>query len=40
MSALPTPVLVIAAIVLFPVVLAGSLVLDALETEVDPGPAR
>jgi hypothetical protein len=40
MFTLPSPFLVLAAILLFPIVLAGSLVLDVLETEVDPGPAR
>lgn len=39
MFALPSPILVVAAIVLFPIVLAGSMVLDVLETELEEGPA-
>ncbi|ABF89112.1 hypothetical protein MXAN_1281 [Myxococcus xanthus DK 1622] len=40
MFALPSPVLVVAAIVLFPVVLAGSMLLDAFETELEERPAQ
>lgn len=40
MLTLPSPLLVLAAILLFPIVLAGSMVLDVLETELDEGPAR
>lgn len=40
MLTLPSPLLVLAAILLFPVVLAGSMVLDVLETELDEGSAR
>jgi hypothetical protein len=40
MFTLPSPLLVLAAILLFPVVLAGSMVLDVLETELEEGPAR
>lgn len=40
MFALPSPLVVVAAIVLFPLVLAGSMVLDAMETELEEGPAR
>ncbi|NOJ58010.1 hypothetical protein, partial [Myxococcus xanthus] len=39
-GALPSPVLVVAAIVLFPVVLAGSMLLDAFETELEERPAQ
>ncbi|WP_256445422.1 hypothetical protein [Pyxidicoccus parkwayensis] len=40
MLTLPSPLLVLAAILLFPIVLAGSMVLDVLETELEEGPAR
>ncbi|MCY1016554.1 hypothetical protein [Pyxidicoccus sp. MSG2] len=40
MLALPSPLLVLAAILLFPIVLAGSMVLDVMETELEEGPAR
>ncbi len=40
MFTLPSPLLVLAAILLFPIVLAGSMVLDVLETELEEGPAR
>ncbi|WP_255207871.1 MULTISPECIES: hypothetical protein [unclassified Myxococcus] len=40
MFALPSPVLVVAAILFFPVVLAGSMLLDAFETELEERPAR
>lgn len=40
MLTLPTPLLVLAAILLFPVVLAGSILVDAFELEVDEQPAR
>lgn len=40
MLTLPTPLLVLAAILLFPVVLAGSILVDAFELDVDEQPAR
>ncbi len=40
MLALPSPVLVLSAIRLFPIVLAGSRVLDAMATEREGGPAH
>lgn len=40
MPALPTPLLVLAAILLFPVVLAGSILVDAFELEAEEQPAR
>jgi|GEM_PF-1712130 len=40
MLTLPTPLLVLAAILLFPIVLAGSILVDAFELEVDEQPAR
>lgn len=40
MFALPSPLVVVAAILLFPIVLAGSVVLDVMETGLEEGPAR
>jgi hypothetical protein len=40
MFTLPSPLLFLAAIVLFPVVLVGSMVLDASETQLEEHPAR
>jgi len=40
MLALPSPVLVLSAIRLFPLVLAGSRGLDAMATEREGGPAH
>ncbi|WP_256433504.1 MULTISPECIES: hypothetical protein [Myxococcus] len=40
MLTLPTPLLVFAAILLFPVVLVGSILVDAFELEVEEQPAR
>jgi hypothetical protein len=40
MLALPSSVLVLSAILLFPRVLAGSRVLDAMATEREEGPAH
>ncbi|WP_275902380.1 hypothetical protein [Myxococcus eversor] len=40
MLTLPTPLLVLAAILLFPVVLAGSILVDAFELEVEEQPAQ
>ncbi len=40
MFTLPSPFLVLAAILLFPIVLVGSMVLDASETELEEAPAQ
>ncbi|WP_255203857.1 hypothetical protein [Myxococcus sp. AM011] len=40
MLTLPMPLLVLAAILLFPVVLAGSILVDAFELEVEEQPAQ
>jgi len=40
MPTLPTPWLVLGAIVLFPLVLVGSIALDVLEVETAEPPAR
>ncbi|WP_256560825.1 hypothetical protein [Pyxidicoccus xibeiensis] len=40
MLTLPTPVLVLAAILLFPVVLIGSILLDATEAELEEAPGQ
>ncbi|WP_255662292.1 hypothetical protein [Myxococcus sp. RHSTA-1-4] len=40
MFTLPSPLLVLAAILLFPIVLVGSMVLDVSETELEQAPAR
>ena len=36
MTSISTPVLILCAVLLFPLVLAGSLVLDLAEAEVEP----
>ncbi|WP_256560121.1 hypothetical protein [Myxococcus dinghuensis] len=40
MLTVPTPLLVLGAIVLFPLVLVGSIALDALEVDLEARPAR
>ncbi|WP_301542261.1 hypothetical protein [Pyxidicoccus fallax] len=40
MFTLPSPILVLAAILLFPIVLVGSMVLDVSETELEEAPAQ
>lgn len=40
MFTLPSPILFLAAILLFPIVLVGSMVLDASETELEERPAQ
>jgi hypothetical protein len=40
MFTLPSPLLFLAAILLFPIVLVGSMVLDASETELEEQPAQ
>jgi hypothetical protein len=39
MFTLPSPLLFLAAILLFPIILVGSMVLDASETELEGTPA-
>ncbi|WP_338870007.1 hypothetical protein [Myxococcus stipitatus] len=39
MLTLPTPVLVLVAILLFPFILAGSILVDAFELELEEQPA-
>jgi hypothetical protein len=40
MFTLPSPFLFLAAILLFPIVLVGSMVLDVSETQLEEHPAR